>query len=254
MPAVPTRAALGLCLMLGAGPSWAGAPRSVGEPVADAFLARVDAYEAAAARLKDSQYTFYKQNYVRGKMLPESRSQVKFRPPHDVYMKFEGPVSPGREVLFSKGWNEDRIRVNVGAVVPNLNLDPHGSLALRDSRKSILMVGFPNTVPLFTNDADLYLGGGAPMPTVTDLGTETVYGSAAHCYRIELPKDKEPRYYAREVKACFDLATDLVSRVEVSDLEDGALRLVEAYGFEKIRVDTGLSDADFDPENAAYGF
>ena len=38
------------------------------------------------------------------------------------------------------------------------------------------------------------------------------------------------------------------------DQEDGALRLVEEYGFEQIKTNVGLQDSDFDPENSSYTF
>jgi len=89
---------------------------------------------------------------------------------------------------------------------------------------------------------------------VVDDGVQDVLGQPSRCLDIGLPKDKDPDYYAYRVHLCFGEETHLPSRVQVWDFEDGAMRLVEDYGYANVRLNVGLDNQDFDPDNPDYAF
>ena len=89
------------------------------------------------------------------------------------------------------------------------------------------------------------------LPKVRRMGEETIGGRKATCYESELPKAEDPSLYAYRVQMCLDQGHGLPARLKVWDHEDGEVRLIESYEYLDLRVNTGLTDADFDPET--YG-
>ncbi len=214
----------------------------------------VDAMQAAAAQARDATYIFHRQEYADGKQRPAERAAVKYRAPNDVYMKWLGPAHEGRELLFRPDWNDGRLRVTPGRWLPNINLDPRGRLAMRGNRHDILELPFPAIIENFTGSAALIRANPALRARIDDLGEKQRLGETGHCYHLQLPKKQEPRLYAAETELCVSLRTGLPLTIKNWDVEDGALRLVEDYGYEDVQVNVGLTDLDFDPDNPAYGF
>jgi len=93
-----------------------------------------------------------------------------------------------------------------------------------------------------------------PDVKFTDKGIQTVGGVQSQCYEAELPKDKNPNYYAYKAHICMSLAAKLPNKVQVWDKEDGQVRMVEDYQYSDVRVNPGLEDKDFDPKNPEYKF
>lgn len=216
-----------------------------------AILARM---EQASARLKDLTFTFYKQEYVRGNLRPEEKIAVKQRRPTAAYLRWVGDVNTGREVLWQKGWNDGNIRVNPGPMLPTLNLDPLGRMAMATDRHSIYDLGPAHIVELISRDANRLRANKALPLKVTDLGPATVRGEPARCLENVLPKDQDPAFYASRVRVCVSERVNLPVSIEIWDVEDGAMRVVERYAFEDIRINPGLSDLEFSPDNPNYNF
>ena len=175
---------------------------------------------------------------------------VKYRPGHDVYM-WRGPAdAPTTQMLFRPGWNDNRIRVDPGSHFPILNVDPDSWVARHGTRHSLWDFGFQWLADLFANQMSLVADG--PEDTlleVTDLGRRWIGGQPSRCYEADLDKDLEPRLYGRRVGLCVDERTNLPSQMQSWDVEDGEFRLVEECTFTSIRLDPGLTDADFDPDH-----
>ena len=236
-----------LCLLFATLPPPAGAGEVDFEQV-------IAAMQTAAAQARDATYIFHKQEYADGKQRPAERTAVKYRAPNDVYMKWLGPVHKGRELLYRSTGNRGRLRINPGRWLPNINLDPRGRLAMHGNRHSIFDLPFPAIVKNFTDSATLIRANPALRARIDDLGEQRRLGETGHCYHLQLPKKQEPRLYAAETELCVSLRTGLPLTIKSWDEEDGAFRLVEDYGYENVRVNVGLTDLDFDPDNPAYGF
>lgn len=210
----------------------------------------------ATAALSQYTYTFRRQEWVGGSQQDAQIMAVKFRKPFDVYITWTGEVHTGRELIYRKGWNDGKLHVKPapGALVPTVNLDPYGKLAMRGARHGIDLIDISNVVKLILDQTDRLAANPSLSATYTRQPSETVGGRPSSCLRIDLPKDQDPGLYARRVDLCTDDATGLLTRVRAWDQEDGALRQVEDYEFSNLDTTPGLTDLDFDPDNPAYGF
>ncbi len=210
--------------------------------------------QAAASKVRDATYIIHKQEYADGSQQPAERIAVTYRAPNDVYLKWLGPTHHGRELLFRPGWNRDHLRISLGRWLPTVNLDPHGGLAMRGNRHSIYQLPFPAIAFNFLDSAALIKANPALQVNITGLGEQWHFGETGHCYRLLLPKDREPQLYAAEVMLCVSQRTGLPLHIRSWDVEDGQRRQVEDYGYESVRLNEGLEDRDFDPDNPAYDF
>jgi outer membrane lipoprotein-sorting protein len=208
---------------------------------AEAHLARIDNYTAV----------FHKQERVKGDLRDEEVVFFKFKKPFKIYMKWIREPGKGREVLYANGWNQNQIKAHeswmkMGVTV---DLDAKGFLAMRGSRHPITDSGLENFLRIMRRD----LGNGMQSRELIyrDLGEETVYGS--RCQRVEyfFPKEKSKGYYCYHAIINFDVKTKMPIRVRIYDWDES---LVEDYGYESLKLDAGLTDADFDPKNPEYGF
>lgn len=225
----------------------AAAPKDVAARESVLKLAR--RMEKAAARTKDHTATFYKSEVIGGSMQPAEHIELKWRRPGHVYMKWLAGKKKGRELL----WKDERVmKVKNGLIT--LDLDPDGFMARRESRHTVREAGLPYIVDVIVRDLDRAKAARHEGVRYEDLGPKNVHGALARCWRVELPKEREPAYYAKRSEICMDVATGLPSLVRVWDLVDAQVVLVEDYSYGDIRVNTGLTDEDFSTENPAYGF
>lgn len=218
--------------------------------------AQLERLRKASDKLQQYTYVFRRHEWVDGSQQAPQVMAVKFRKPFDVYMTWTGEVYTGRELIYRQGWNDGKLHVHPapGALVPSLNLDPKGKLAMRGSRHGIEMIDISNVVALILDQTDRLDANPDLSATFTSQGREVINGEASSCLRIDLPKEQDPGLYARRVDLCASDTTDLLTRVRAWDLEDGEVRKVEDYEFRDVRTSPGLTDADFDPDNPAYGF
>jgi hypothetical protein len=86
---------------------------------------------------------------------------------------------------------------------------------------------------------------------VRDRGEETVYGRKTTRLEGVFPKEKTTTYYCHRAVVNIDTELKLPIKVQIFDAADV---LVETYGYEDLRLNAGLTEKDFDPSNAAYGF
>lgn len=223
--------------------------------VADAAKIRGFVYdmEKAYEQISDYTTTMHKQERVKGVLLPREEIQVKFRKPFSLYLKWVGEVNQTREVIFVKGWNGDKLRAHKGSFPDmTVNLRPDASLAMQGNRHQITEAHFGHAIAVIARDARLSESRPQDNVRYIDLGEKIVYGARSRCVEARTPSAGVfTIYYAARAKICFDVRTKMPTRIQVWD-DHGDL--LEDYGFQDTRINVGLGDADFDPENAAYNF
>ncbi len=219
-----------------------------------AIQASLERMRAAAAGLREATYTLHRQEWSGGRPYAAQVIATKLRRPEDLYLRWEGEAYEGRELLYRPGWNGGRIRVSDGPLVPTLDLDPDGPIAMHGSRHPARMASVLVTAATILRGADTLSGDPGLKASYEDKGTVKVRGEPSHCYRAWLPVEQDPGQYAPLVLVCVSLAHGLPTRFAAWERADGGLRQVEDYVFAGIAVNPGLSDADFDPDNPAYGF
>lgn len=210
----------------------------------------------ASDAMVDGTWVVRMEEWKNGRMKPVQEVAVKYRrSPEALYMHWVGDVSTGREVLWSPAVRSGDLYINTSPLIPNLSLSPTGSAATRDSRHPIWMVEIPRIAGLVKAGADHLSRHEDLTATHEDLGVQDIYGTRAHCYVVELPYAAAPAVlYAPMIRVCLSEASGLPIRFTAWADEDGARRQVEDYIFQEVKVNVGLSDADFDEDNPAYRF
>jgi outer membrane lipoprotein-sorting protein len=228
------------------------------------------------------------------KLSAEEKMVIKFAKPFKVYTKFLTGPNKNREALYQgKDWNGGEIKATSGSAVNlTVNLAPFGNTALKGQHHPITHVGFDNAIKNTLYQLDTAKKNGELAIKIS--GTDTVadrsctkveltfntkagqtitpkkgdtwlslaqqYSSDYYVLQHNNPKAKPgdpsasiwvPTYYGSKMELCIDDATGLPTRTKTWD---HAGNLYEEYTYTKFKVNAGLTDLDFDPENAAYDF
>ncbi len=208
---------------------------------AESLLARTDSYTAL----------FHKQELIQSNLTEEETIFLKFKKPLNVYMKWIKEPYRGRESLYVEGFNNNRVKVReCGLVwVMPLDLDPYGSLIMQGSRHPITDTGLEHMVRLIYEN--LAKGMKTGEVDFRNHGRENVYGQGTLKTEIIFPRNRAKGYYCYRAVLYLDTVKKLPIRVQIYDWDN---MLVESYGYEALKLDAGLSEADFDPDNPEYRF
>jgi outer membrane lipoprotein-sorting protein len=224
-------------------------------PPADAFdvaAGYVAQMVAADAASRDVTMVMHKRERVGGKLRALEKMRVKYARPHAVYAKWIGDAHKGREVLWKKGWNKGELRARNGLFV--LNLNPTGGIAMLGQRHPIMNLGFAYTIKRIAEDTQRMLKRADRKGRYELLGEREVHGARAVCWSAALPRDEDASYYGDASEICMDLKSKMPVLVKIWVKEKGELTLAESYSYSDVRVNVGLTDDDFDPENPDYNF
>ena len=245
------------------------APAPPDDPTARSLGDRADAI-AEARRLiagcrdrfssvKDYTCVFLKQERLEcGQQTRSHVMEMKARvEPRSVYFKFRSPRA-GREAIYVAGRNGGRALVHdVGLgklLAGTLRLDPNGSMAMDDCRHPITDAGLGHMIETIGTRWAAELEPGetrvAIDPDATAAGRPTTRIESRHTAR-------RPEFLFNVVRVDIDDELGLPIRFEAYDWPreaGGAPELVERYTFIDLRLDVGLTDRDFDPNNPAYTF
>lgn len=210
--------------------------------------------------IKDYTAIFIKQENVKGDVLEKEVVFMKHRiKPRSVYMKWIQDPHEGRETLFVQGKNDNEIKAHEGGVlgVVNVNLDPYGNMARKANRHTVYQAGIGTTVALVA--ADLKRARERGEGKFEDLGMKSIEGQQMHCYKATFPdaevkktvKAQEGKYYSGNIQICMDPGSGLPLSIEHRTAK-GAL--LEYYAYKNVKLNPGLTDKDFDPDNDDYRF
>jgi hypothetical protein len=214
-----------------------------------AFKAVLERMGDVATNLKDCTFTLYKTEYVSGKLTAEEAMEVQFRPASDLFVEYTEGKGAGQKVLYrGKDWNKGKLRVDPGRFIPVLNIDPEGALARRGNRHTIYDLPSTVLVEKIVRDALKVNDHARWLPEVTDLGLEDVRSEKGRCFLTVTPKAEDASFYAYKTRLCVNEQTGMPNAIEVWDIEDGELRIVEAYQYVGMKLNVGLGDRDFDPD------
>ncbi len=212
--------------------------------------------------VKDYTCLFYRQEWVNGHLREKETIRVKFRKtPLSLYMKWIADPHQGRETLFVTGMNYDRIKVHQGGIMGsiNLNLNPLGHMARSSCRHTVYEAGIGHTIGLLIDG--LQLAKVRNDVTFMDLGKKSYEGVTAHCYRAVFPESAtkpdstycmvKGKYYAADTTVCIDDRSHLPVVVENRNASG---QLIEYYVNRNLKLNAGLNDMDFSPDNPEYRF
>jgi hypothetical protein len=200
--------------------------------------------------LGDYQYAFVK---IRNRRV--EGDQIKT--PMSVYMKFLKPSAVnGREVIWVEGRNQGRLVAHdVG--IKNLfsvNLDPTGALAMRGQRYPITEIGLDKLLLQMIDRATLdRLHGECQVDFIRGAKLNK---RSCHVVQIVHPVQR-PHFGFHRAQVFFD--DELMLPVRYASWSwptepGGEPPLEEEYNYTDIKTNVGLTERDFDPENAEYNF
>lgn len=201
-----------------------------------------------------SSYTavFHKQQRISGKLLPEETILLKCRrEPFSLYMKWIKKPNYGSELLYVKGWNQDRIRAHKGGILRffKRNLDPRDPVLMENNLHPVTSIGIDFMIKTISINMRKAIKVGDL--TFVERGQETVYGRKTHTIEIIFPKEKAQSYAGWRFVINQDVESKILLRIRIYSREN---RLIENYGYENLKLNAPLTDADFDPENPEYDF
>lgn len=206
--------------------------------------------EAALAKVDNYTAVFHRVERVDGKLIPKEVTFLKFKRPFKIYMRWITP-NQGQESLYVRGANHNKIKAHGAgfASLIALNLDPNGSLAMKNSRHPITEAGLENLVKKI--GSNLRRGLRAGELTSIDHGEHIVYRRKTRELEGILPRDPAKGYYCYRCIVDLDVETKMPIKTRIFDWNN---QLVESYGYENLKLNPGLTDSDFDPKNPEYHF
>lgn len=210
--------------------------------------------EAEAAYDGVTSYTavFHKQQRVAGELLPEETILLKYRKkPTSLYMKWIRAPYQGSELLYVAGWNHDRVRAHRGGILRFItrNLNPGDPALMAYNLRPVTSTGIGYLLQAVAINARKAIQAGELA--LSEPGEEAVYGRRTRVLEFLFPKKSAESYDGCRLVVSQDIESRILVRIRVYDRND---QLVEAYGYENLRLNAPLADADFDPENPEYRF
>ncbi len=232
----------------------------------DPLAALIEARTNHVRKVKDYQVTFVKQEALPSGMSAEQEIQVKFRnEPYSVFMHWTRNQGLAERVLYVKGrWldhdaEDEDLReqavcqpgVALRLLVKSIKQPIHGSLSHDASRRYIDEFGFRRSLDLLIKYCEI-----ANKKNELKLeyrGESFFDGRQTWVVRRHLPYEKEGGTYPDRV---CEIHIDREYRIPVAvycyskdDMKPESL--LGKYEYTNIRLNAGLSEADFDP--ATYG-
>jgi hypothetical protein len=210
-------------------------------------------------QVKDYTCVFYKRERLHdGRMTGQHEMVMKFRcKPTSVYFKFVRPT-PGREAIYVAGRNNGKAWVHdVGLgklLAGTISLDPLGSMAMEDCRHPITDAGIGHMINEIVQAWKLEMRRGETQVAIHP----TARVGTRPCTMIESTHPlKHTSYKFHKIKVYVDHEHGLPIRFEAYDWPKhagAAPELLEEYTYDKLRLNVGLTETDFDPGNKHYSF
>ena len=231
-------------------------------------LAR-DALAKIQAGIRDYTCTIVKQERVNGVVLDTEYMTSKIRNrqvdgnrvsvPFSVYMKFVKPAGvKGREVIYVENHNNGKMVAHEGGIkgkfLPTVWLRPEGTLAMRNQRYPITEIGIvtltERLIERGVSDRRF------PDCKVDFFKNATLNKRKCTCLQVQHP-NRRPDFDFYQARIFIDDEMGVPVRYEAYDWPaPGASQpqLIESYTYLNMKLNVGLTDADFNHENANYNF
>ena len=200
--------------------------------------------------------TIYKRERVNGELLGTQKARLELRHvPFSVHIRFLEPSSvAGEEAIYVEGRYDNKIVAHSTGILGwlgTVHLDPSGSMAMKGNRYPITDAGLMRLLEKL--DA---ICRSKTIESCSVRMQEGVILDGRPCDLLELvqhPPAPVPGF--SRIQALFDREFGVLVHYEVHAID--AMRrdvLIESHTFTDLRLDPGLTDQDFDPENPAYDY
>ncbi len=212
------------------------------------------------SKIKDYTCTVVKRERIDGKLGEHEYMFAKIRhEPFSVYLYFLAPEAvKGQEVIYVDGQNDGLMLAHAGsgvrAMVGTVSLKPQSMLAMQGNRYAITEIGVENLARRLVEVAehDKQFG----ECDVNFFPNAKVNGRICTCIQVTHPVPRR-NFRFHLARVFIDDEYTIPVRYEAYDWPQeagGQPVLMEEYTYMNVKVNNGLTDADFDPKNTAYKF
>lgn len=236
---------------------------SNGEPqlrTIDDAIELAGTHRTGLKQVKDYTAIFTKTELVRNKVIKQ-KMDIKCRhEPFSVYLHSRNGKDGSREVLYVAGANDGDLLVHERGLLASLagtqKLKLDDSLVTAENRYPITDIGVAKIVDksLVTWQAEKKAD---PKNIEVRIYSQAKIG-AIPCEMIEVSrKQKMPEFNFSLTRVYFVSESKLPIRAEQfgwPERTGDKPPLIEIYDYADIKVNVGLTDTDFDPQNPKYGF
>ena len=214
----------------------------------------------ALKNVHDYTAVFTKTEFVQGRLLTQNMD-MKFRQhPFSVYFHGHSKCKQGREVIYVAGRNESKLvvhEVGLKAIVGTMHLKTDDPKVMATNRYPITAVGIAkiieSAIEIWKNEKKSLDPANIEVRIVCDIEV-----GAMECDAVEISHHHEQPGLIYQVGRIY---VDKLSRLPVqAELYGWPATpgddppLLEQYTYTNLKMNVGLSDADFDPQNRDYRF
>jgi len=244
-------------------------PGSLARPLDAALQIARDGLAQCQAQVNDYTATLVKRERVDGTLGEHDFLFVKVRnrkvangrlaQPLSVYLTYLKPTSvKGREVIYVEGQNDGNIIAHEGGFkgrfLPTMPLPPTGMLAMRGQRYPITEIGIENLMVKLIERGET----ARQFPDVTCSFRKNAKVKDRTCTVLEVTQpNRHPQLDFYQAQVFIDDALNLPIRYISYDWpahQGEPLQVIEEYNYVDLKVNVGLTDADFDPKSPQYNF
>lgn len=208
--------------------------------------------EAAYARVQGYTARFVRQEVVGDALREREEALLKFQRPGRIYLRWIAGSTAGREILFVPGRNDNRMLVREPGFFTGLAtivMAPDSARVLEESRHPVTDIGIGRLIDLILDNARRASAAGDL--TVRDQGTAMGPDGPERRVEAVLPRERGKGYYCYRLALAISTGSGLPVRAVIYDWND---RMVADYAYRELRLNPGLTGADFDATNSEYGF
>lgn len=241
----------------------AAAQGEIPHPVSKVIEIAESAYDYLDRKVVDYSGAIVTRQRVSGRLTDHQKMVFKIRhrqdaQPFSMYVKFIEPERvEGREMMFVEGQFENRMIVRRGGVrLASLTtaVDPSSTLASTEGDLPVTEVGLKELLSRFIQVAEGELGkSNVQVRYFNDARVNN--RSCVHIRLLHPIKDDGAAFHWADIY--IDRKLKMPVRFAVYDWpssEGASPGLLEEVTFINVKVNTGLSDADFDVKNDRYNF
>jgi hypothetical protein len=235
---------------------------SAAAPATSSAGGEADSSGKALAELKRSQeradsltaytLTLIKQERIRGRLNEEQNIFVKWKKPSMIYLKINSGNDRGREIIYVKGKNNDKMIVSPGGILGaiTIKISPESRVAMRNNRHSVVEAGMAATIKRINS-------------TIREDMKKPGHGIHLSCLGVEMYGETETIHIRVEKSSYADrteiyLYNDSINGrshlIYAIHSYDKKGSLIESYTYKDINAKVKLTEVDFDPKNEDYRF
>lgn len=246
------------------------APPAAQHPLDPVLRLAGDGLTRVRSQVDDYTCTIAKREMVDGKVRDFEHLYAKIRnrkvvngrivTPFSVYLKFLKPDGvKGREVVYIEDRNNGKLHAHEGGLrgrfLPSVWLDPKGTLAMRGQRYPLTFIGIENLLEqlVVRGTREKQLGGRCE---VTNHQNAQVDGRRCTVVEVRRPV-RRPQYEFHIARVFIDDQLQVPIRYAAytwPQTPGGKPVILEEYTYRNVKLNVGLTDADFDAANPSYGF